>query len=191
VKIKNLTANYLNEEHRIFDKLTLELPENGLWLIKGKNGVGKSTLLKLIYGQEVSGLELTYDQFEVPQLNKILLTVDDSLPLDFSELDLVEVLFHLNNVEHNGYTPLYVDRKLSTYSLGELKLATFKIIYALEFELILIDEYIANLYQENLGKVINFLKEMSNEALIIVVSNEEHIIEHFNNQIEIVNEYIY
>ena len=50
VKCENLKFGY-NEEHILIDNLTFDLGRGEKFLIVGENGIGKSTLLKLIVGQ--------------------------------------------------------------------------------------------------------------------------------------------
>ena len=50
LKVENLKFGY-DEEHILFDNLTFDLERGEKFLIVGENGIGKSTLLKLIVGK--------------------------------------------------------------------------------------------------------------------------------------------
>lgn len=50
IEIKDLTFNYPGTGKKVFDGLSLSLPDNAIYGLLGKNGMGKSTLLYLICG---------------------------------------------------------------------------------------------------------------------------------------------
>ena len=52
IKIKNFTFGYQN--NLIFNQSSLVLPDNGVFILKGDNGCGKSTVLKTISGDLIN-----------------------------------------------------------------------------------------------------------------------------------------
>ncbi len=69
VTINNLT--FLRGERRIFDNITLTVPQGKITAIMGPSGIGKTTLLRLIGGQILpeSG-EIWFDDQNIPELNR-------------------------------------------------------------------------------------------------------------------------
>ncbi len=69
VTINNLT--FLRGERKIFDNITLTVPQGKVTAIMGPSGIGKTTLLRLIGGQILpeSG-EIWFDDHNIPQLNR-------------------------------------------------------------------------------------------------------------------------
>ena len=50
IDIKNIDFSYPGQHEKVFDDFSLELNENKIYGLLGKNGTGKSTLLYLISG---------------------------------------------------------------------------------------------------------------------------------------------
>ncbi len=50
IEINNIEYNYAGSRHKVFENLNLQLGENKIYGLLGKNGTGKSTLLYLISG---------------------------------------------------------------------------------------------------------------------------------------------
>ena len=50
IQIKDIDFRYAGSKHLVFRDFSLELKENNIYGLLGKNGTGKSTLLYLISG---------------------------------------------------------------------------------------------------------------------------------------------
>ena len=50
IQVKNITFGYPGAKKNVFSDFSLELKENNIYGLLGKNGTGKSTLLYLITG---------------------------------------------------------------------------------------------------------------------------------------------
>lgn len=50
IQVNELTFSYPKSKHNVFEGLNLQLNENRIYGLLGKNGMGKSTLLYLIAG---------------------------------------------------------------------------------------------------------------------------------------------
>jgi len=191
IKIKNLTFNYKNEKNRIFEDTNMDI-NGGIWLLKGENGSGKSTLFEILMNSHADIGDFSENTSINIEGEKIFLDNSISLPLNLKELDIAKYIFHINNVTlDKEYAPIYNDRKLISYSSGERKLATLRILSNLKIDILLIDEYITNLDENNVIEVMEILRNMSSKgALIIVSSNEIDIINRFENKIIIKNKKI-
>lgn len=60
IKISNLSFGY-NKHYNVLENITLSLPEGHIYGLLGRNGVGKSTLLKLLSGALLGKGEYTID----------------------------------------------------------------------------------------------------------------------------------
>lgn len=139
IKVNNLTYNYKNQETKVFEKANIEL-DKGLWLLEGDNGTGKSTLLKIITGSYINEGEISEDTTIDIQGNIIFLDDSTSLPLGLKELDIAEYIFKINDISLGSrYEPLYKDKALAMYSVGERKMATLKILSYLNIDMLIIN----------------------------------------------------
>ena len=50
IDIQNISFNYAGQKTKVFDNFSLQLTENNIYGLLGKNGTGKSTLLYLVSG---------------------------------------------------------------------------------------------------------------------------------------------
>ena len=50
IEVKNISFNYAGSKEQVFSNFSLQMPENNIYGLLGKNGTGKSTLLYLISG---------------------------------------------------------------------------------------------------------------------------------------------
>jgi lipopolysaccharide transport system ATP-binding protein len=180
-----MTFNYKDKE-TVFENASLDI-DSGIWLLDGVNGAGKTTFLKLLIDLKLG--ELSEETTISVNGTAIFLDKDTTLPLNLEESDIAEYIFYINDVvKKEKYIPIYNNKKLSQYSTGELKLATFRILSELKIDLLLIDEYIANIDDDNLEEVMNILEKISsNGALIIVSSNEADIKRRFSKVISILD----
>jgi energy-coupling factor transporter ATP-binding protein EcfA2 len=189
IKIKNLTYNYKNESKNIFENAELTIAK-GMWLLQGDNGVGKSTLLKIL--NNTYSYEGEISDTAVVEVKGSMIFLDDktSLPLNLHELDIAKYIFKINDILLDAeYVPLYTNKALVMYSVGERKMATLKILSYLKIDILIIDEYITNIDETNMVEVFNILKNLDHSGTIIIISsNEVDIKSRFPNRIVIKNE---
>ena len=50
IEVSNISFKYARGKHQVFDDFSLNLEENKIYGLLGKNGTGKSTLLYLLSG---------------------------------------------------------------------------------------------------------------------------------------------
>ena len=50
IEVKNISFKYAGQKNLVFDDFSLELKQDNIYGLLGKNGTGKSTLLYLISG---------------------------------------------------------------------------------------------------------------------------------------------
>ncbi|MGM9972035.1 MAG: ATP-binding cassette domain-containing protein [Anaeroplasmataceae bacterium] len=166
----------------IFENLNIEFPHNGLVLITGESGRGKSTLLNVFFGVDrLDSGELIYDGRSMGyaiQKNGLFNWTTVNKNLTYSSI------FTKNEIEHKdkiasvfGIEDL-LEEKIGNLSGGEAqRVNTYKEIIK-NRDIILFDEPTSALDMKTALKVSNVLYELSKSKLIIVATHE---IKHFIN----------
>lgn len=83
ISIKNLS--YAFGKRVVFDRISVNLPDNGIVALTGSNGIGKTTLLRILGGVYKSGFFIPYDGWafyiDIEFLTLDMLTVAELLQL--------------------------------------------------------------------------------------------------------------
>ncbi len=195
IKIDNLTKIYKSKKknnHKALDNINLTLPNSGLVFIIGKSGSGKSTFLNLLGGLDnttsgsiiVDGNEITkFNESELSHYrnNHIGFIFQDYHLLD--ELTVYENIvlsLNLNKLEDTGLVLNALDKVgLSGYenrypqelSGGERQRVAIARAIVKKPYLILADEPTGNLDNVTATSIVELLKELSKECLILIVSH--------------------
>lgn len=152
VQIENLTFSY-RAKQRLFDELSLTLPKGNIYGLLGKNGAGKTSLLKLMAG------------LLFPKNGQLL--IDDLEPKDrypdfLKEIFLVTEEFHVPGMRMQKFVDLYSpfyprfnhelfagyikefklpsDQKLTSLSYGQKKKFLLSFGLATDCHLLILDE---------------------------------------------------
>lgn len=196
IKINNLSFNY--NDRKIFDNISLDLDQN--IIIEGKNGVGKSTFLKLLYGlyDEYQGNIFinNEDDLKIINLNdyrqKIYINSNN---IYFPNLTIVEFITlknekALNTLKHNiekynliellTYFNLFFDTKIEdggmNLSSGQRQLINLLQLFCFSYDLILLDEAFENISIDVFAKLKDAIKDFQSEALFIEISHSKKYI---------------
>ena len=196
IKIKNLSFNY--DDRQIFNNISLDLNQN--IIIEGKNGVGKSTFLKLLYGlyDEYQGNILINNEDELKIINlndfrqKIYINSNN---IYFPNLTIVEFITlknekALNTLKHNiekynliellTYFNLFFDTKIEdggmNLSSGQRQLINLLQLFCFSYDLILLDEAFENISINVFTKIKDAIKDFQSEALFIEISHSKKYI---------------
>lgn len=177
--------------------ISLTLPDKGLVIIKGESGSGKTTLLNMLTALDYptsgkvlfDGVEITKQNSEnfrrkycgnIYQDYMLIggLTVGENIELglqasgeEYSVEDIKEL------IKKVGITEAYIDKKVSNLSGGEKQRVSIARAIAKRHAMIFADEPTGNLDRKNGGKIMDILKEISKDRLVVVVSHNEK----FNN----------
>lgn len=196
---KYYNQNKQNELH-VLDNVELELPEHGMCAIFGPSGCGKTTLLNILGGLDnaTSG-EVRYDDTSIAQdtdrirnrdigfifqnynLNKletVFENVADSLRLCGITDEAVireRVLAALANVGMEKYYKRLPD----TLSGGQQQRVAIARAIVKNPRVILADEPTGNLDEANTILVMDILKTMSREHLVVLVTHEEKLVDYY------------
>jgi ABC-type lipoprotein export system ATPase subunit len=168
IKLVNVYKSY--KEHTVLNDFSYCFNNNGLYLIVGRSGIGKTTLLNLISGYDNSYYGNIYKDNDVTYLR-----VDD-LVGNFTVRENIELIKDLTfeykeDKEMYGLNTL-LDKKVDTLSLGEKKRLVFYLSIASNKKIILLDEPLSNLDYYNKKILVKKIMRESKKRLFIVVSHE-------------------
>ena len=196
IKINNLSFNY--DDRKIFDNISLDLDQN--IIIEGKNGVGKSTFLKLLYGlyDEYQGNIFinNEDDLKIINLNDFRQKIYiNSNNIYFPNLTIVEFITlknekALNTLKHNiekynliellTYFNLFFDTTIEdggmNLSSGQRQLISLLQLFCFSYDLILLDEAFENISIDVFAKLKDAIKDFQSEALFIEISHSKKYI---------------
>ncbi len=175
------------------DSVNLIFPDKGLVIIKGESGCGKTTLLNLLTAHDypTSGV-MEFNGVEINSKNSELyrktycsniyqdymliedMTVGENIELAMQAygeeytLDSIKAL--LNKV---GIPDEYIKKQASKLSGGEKQRVSIARAIAKENAMIFADEPTGNLDSQNGEMIMDLLKEISKDRLVVVVSHHE------------------
>lgn len=188
--IKKLTKKYENKT--IFNKISLTFPNQGLYSIIGESGCGKSTLLNLIgcLDEEYEG-EMFFDghnyRIEANNIRKKIgiiyqnynlledLSVKDNITISLKIKGLVDDKIIEKTCEKLNLSTDLLNKKAKVLSGGEKQRVALARILVTKPKIILADEPTGSLDSSNGNKVLEHLKEVSKDTLVILVTHNKDL----------------
>ena len=197
MKIEKLTKTYISKEETVhaLDNVSLEIPDNGLVIINGESGCGKTTLLFAIAGlSEADSGRITWRETDICSLTERELdefrnlnlgfvfqnfnlfeekTVENNLKpvLRMAHCDTNENLHIKQVLEYVGLGG-YEKRKITELSAGQKQRVAIARAIVKEPRIILADEPTGNLDSKNSIMIWEMLKKLSAQKLVIVVTHD-------------------
>ena len=186
IKIRELSFSY--GKTKVFRDFDLNIPEGQVCLITGINGVGKSTLLRLMAGvlRPDQG-EIRYDAKLGADPRRKIGFVSDALSL-YESLTVTEAIgFHksvygLSSFDDSlvQHTKIGYGQKVRELSIGQRTIFHLSLILSLEPEVLLVDEIIhsidAYLRRVFLEQIVSLLSKR--RPTVVMVNVNFHDIEH-------------
>lgn len=178
-EIKDLTFEYNSNKN--FKYPDLRVNKGDKILVKGRSGVGKSTLLDLIAGiyKPTNGRIIFYDSSDNIILNPKIaycpqnpLIIESNFSLNMNLIFDVEKSIKFENI-FDIPDNLYHSNKINSPSAGEIKRLGLSRLYFSKSEILIIDEPLANLDQTSQNLVINKLFKNNQKTIISVSHNNE------------------
>lgn len=206
MKINNLTKMYKTEYELVkaLDDMTLEFPQRGLVFIVGVSGSGKSTLMNMLSGVDrpTSGDVIVGDKSLFGEDKKQLFGYRNSyVGLIFQDYNLIEDL----NVYDNIKLPLeFLDikdysvidevikkvdiedikySKVTEISSGQMQRVAIARALVKDSAMILADEPTGNLDSKNTKIVMDLLKDISKDRLVIVITHDDDAAHEYGDRI--------
>ncbi len=186
ISIKNLSFSY--GKLKVFENFHLDVPEGEVCLITGINGVGKSTLLRLIAGVlRTANGEIMFNEKMGDDPRRKLGFISDILSLYESltvaqSIDFHKSVYNLDKFDDSliSKTKIGREQKIKELSTGQKTIFHLSLILSTEPEILLIDEIIhsidAYLRRIFLEQLIQLQSER--QLTIIMVNLNFHDIEH-------------
>ena len=195
IRINNLTKIYKSKKRnrcKALDNINLTLPNNGLVFVLGKSGSGKSTLLNLIGGLDnitkgsiiVDGNNISYfnekEFCDYRNTHIGFIFQDYHLIDELTVYDNICLSLNLRRIEDRGLVSNalkkvdlanYEDRYPSELSGGERQRVAIARAIVKKPRIILADEPTGNLDTYTSTSIIELLKNLSKECLILIVSH--------------------
>ena len=193
---------YGKNKSLVLDNINIDFKKNELVFILGSSGSGKSTLLNIIGGLlDVDSGKVMLDDSDITKFNHSMLCNyrNNMIGFIFQDYHLVEYMSVMDNIKlgqtiYNGGNKIEdVLRKLGIYSKrkcrvnrlsgGEKQRVAIARAIINEPDIILADEPTGALDSANGIKIMNILKELSKDKLVIVVSHDNILADKYADRI--------
>ena len=208
--LKNATKSYYSKKCKktILDNISLTFPDSGLFFITGKSGAGKSTLINVLGLLDLFDEgEMFIDDLKINELSKRQI---DNIRRNYfgfvfqqfnliNELNVIENIKLSYNLSSNTNSNiedimkmLKIDdlkfKKINELSGGEQQRVAIARALVKKPKVLLCDEPTCMLDQENTEIIMQYLKKVSENILVVIVTHEiEHLTKYSKNIIEINN----
>lgn len=193
---------YGKNKSLVLDNINIDFKKNELVFILGSSGSGKSTLLNIIGGLlDVDSGKVMLDDRDITKFNHSMLCNyrNNMIGFIFQDYHLVEYMSVMDNIKlgqtiyNNDNKIEDVLRKLGIYSKrkyrvnrlsgGEKQRVAIARAIINEPDIILADEPTGALDSANGIKIMNILKELSKNKLVIVVSHDNILADKYADRI--------
>ena len=185
ITVKQLSFGYTRRRN-IFDSLSLELPKGSIVGLLGRNGEGKTTLLKLLYGQllrrqgELKVLEADPKHRAVSFLQQVYLLPEEFRvpPISIRSFFDISAPFYPNYDETVAKELIDIfglqwDMNLKKISQGQKKKALIAFALSLRVPLLLLDEPTNGLDIPSKGEFRRTVARYTTEEQTIIISTHQ------------------
>ncbi len=210
IVLEDVTYRHKNAPENVIEKVSMEIEENSLVLIKGMSGAGKSTLLRLICGLAqpiegrilVSGIELCQKRFP-------------NAPSSFAVLTQEELILNdtvIGNLSYPGRSSCHVDVKSAAersriaalierlplgfetwlngsggLSRGEARRIAIGRLFTRNARVYLLDEPFAGIDMPTAQEIWTEIRQLTENSIVIVFDHDVKMLDGFDSVYEICN----
>jgi len=206
-KLNKYFYHHKSNEIHVINDISIQFPETGLVTIIGESGCGKTTLMNVLGGLddfhdgviEIDGNEISkYKSRKIDKIrnekigyifqNYLLLpqrTVFDNLMilLNMYDISLEEKNKRIDYVLESVGMLKYKKKNVSELSGGQQQRVAIARALIKSPSLILADEPTGNLDEKNTIQIMNIIKKISKNTLVILVSHEKRIAASYSDYI--------
>lgn len=191
-------------QSQVIDNLSCEFVKGKIYALSGKNGIGKTTLLKLIMGLYIDERQgkILYDGVPIEQIDMIdarrqLIGYVEQEPLllegsvtyninycsdeekfEDGKDEIVEYgrWLNLEKIVNEEVEPFIINWGNNNLSGGECqKIAIIRALYR-KPELLIMDEPTASLDKASKERLLKYLKKLKDKKIIIIVTHDDEIL---------------
>ncbi len=208
ISLINVTKTYNRKKRnavRALNNVSVRFPDKGMVFLMGKSGSGKSTLLNIIGGLDsydsgdiivnnVSSKKFKQSHFDSYRNTYVGFVFQEyNLLSDFSVKDNIGLALQLqgkkpdegkiNQILDQLDIGGYANRKISELSGGEKQRVTIARALIKNPEIILADEPTGALDSKTGKQILDILKQLSKDKLVVVVSHDEKFAREYGDRI--------
>lgn len=212
IEAKNLSYQYQGLHNEVFSNVNLELKKNMIYVIKGESGSGKTTLSNLLMGffKPKSGVIIINKNYKLNDIIKNWFKVISYLPQKFflinesvrrnvafaitdnqisdskvwealKKVSLLDVIKEKNGIE------VEVGQDANKFSEGQKqRIGLARALYS-DRPVMFLDEFTSALDKDNEMRILETLKNIKKDKIIIIISHSERVINFADEIIEIIN----
>ena len=201
IQIDNISFNYAGSSNKVFSDFSLQLSENNIYGLLGKNGTGKSTLLYLISGLlHAKKGSITYDGIETckrrPEVLEEMFIVPEEFELPDTTLD---EYVRINSPFYPRFSREVLDSclndfelpttlKLNSLSMGQKKKVFMSFALAAGTRLLLMDEPTNGLDIPSKAQFRRVVaSHMTEDRMLIISTHQVHDVEQLLDHILILD----
>ena len=186
IECQDISYQYPQTDTLVFDHLSCQVTGPGFHALFGQSGLGKTTLARLIareltgysgqiHSRRISEVLYTHNMERFPGWDSIGELMASTTPA--SDRDRLNAL-----VDAFGMQPV-MNARFSQLSLGQKNRANLIRYLLQEFDLLIMDESLANVDETTRGRIIITLKTLFPEKCFLYISHNMMEIAKFCNQI--------
>ena len=186
IDCQDISYHYPQTDTRVFDHLNFRVAGPGFHALFGQSGLGKTTLARMIAGEltgysgqiqsrQISEVLYTHNMERFPGWSGIGELMASTTPA--SGQDRLNVLVNAFGIES------VMQARFSQLSLGQKNRANLIRYLLQEFDLLIMDESLANVDETTRGRIIITLKTLFPEKCFLYISHNMMEIAKFCNQI--------
>ena len=207
INLKNV--NYSFNNSKVFkDPLNFTFVQNNVYIISGKNGVGKSTLLNIINGTLNNNRSGTIEfnsknieELDMYNCRKYNISTCSPVITSTSETvkEYIELYSNFNRItsflNHPITSDLFnsnvfniknlLEKKVAELSLGQQQLLSLLLCLSKKSDVYLLDEPTSNLNYTVVINFIIFLKSFLENKIVILITHDRQLLEAFSKIFEI------
>jgi len=178
---------YSIKEHEILHDVSFSVFPGEVMALVGPNGVGKSTLLKIIAQKYSNDIDTAYDSFEGKieiSPKKIIAYFPQEIPLTLKNTKVKEYVEQIDQklLKELGLDQNILEKKLGELSGGEKSKINLLKIKMIKADIYILDEPTNNLDSRGIEHLESIMKDSKDKAFIII-SHDRQLLENFADKI--------